>query len=129
MKKCKRILIFMMSFILLLGAAIPVSATELAGDDMQDLGDAAESEEDTEDEEEFTGDEEELPEDYDMLESEEYDEDEELIAYINEAKEELKKVTGQEIIMALVYLCDSYSVKKTPGENGELCVQIPTGTT
>ncbi len=129
MKKCKRILIFMMSFILLLGAAMPVSATELAEDDVQDSVDSAESEEDTEDEEEFTGDEEELPEDFDVQDSEEYDEDEELIAYINEAKEELKKVTNQEIIMALVYLCDSYSVKNTPGENGELCVQVPTGTT
>ena len=129
MKKCKRILIFLMSFILLLGTAMPVSATEPAAEDVQDLGDAAGSEEDTEEEEEVTGDEEELPEGFDMQDLEEYGEDEELIAYINEAKEELKKVTNQEIIMALVYLCDSYPVKKTPGENGEFCVRVPTGTT
>ena len=31
--------------------------------------------------------------------------------------------------MALVYLCDSYQVRKTADAEGEVCVSIPTGTT
>lgn len=121
MKKHKRILTLMMSFILIFGAVLPVSATEPAEEEMQESEDTARPEEDVEDEED-------LAEDFDDVQDE-YDEDEELTAYINEAKEELNGITDQEIVMALIYLCDSYSVRSAPGESEEICVKVPTGTT
>lgn len=122
MKKYKCILILMMSFVLILGTVLPVSATELP-EEMQETGETAEPEEDMEDEEETAKDFD------DVQEPDEYEEDEELTAFINEAKAELKAITDQEVVMALVYLCDSYSVRSAPGENEEICVKVPTGTT
>ena len=98
MKKYKRILFLMMSFILLMGTVLPVSATELSEENVQETedADAIPSEEDTEDEDEPADDFD------DVQEQEEYDEDEELTAFINEAKEELKAFTYKEIVMEMV---------------------------
>ena len=56
-------------------------------------------------------------------------EDLELEEYLEMAKTELKEITAQDVVMALVYLCDSYQVRKTADAEGEVCVSIPTGTT
>lgn len=60
---------------------------------------------------------------------EEYDEEAELEAFLSEAREALEEITDQNVIMALVYLCDTYKVRTAPGKTGEVCVQVPTGTT
>ena len=56
-------------------------------------------------------------------------EDLELEEYLEMARTELKEITAQDVVMALVYLCDSYQVRKTADAEGEVCVSIPTGTT
>lgn len=56
-------------------------------------------------------------------------EDLELEEYLEMARTELKEITDQDVVMALVYLCDSYQVRKTADAEGEVCVSIPTGTT
>ena len=40
----------------------------------------------------------------------------------------LKNVMDETELWALLYLTDSYKVRTTPGENGESCVTIPSGT-
>ena len=61
---------------------------------------------------------------------EEADQEElELEEYLEMARTELKEIADQDVIMALVYLCDSYQVRKTADAEGEVCVSIPTGTT
>ena len=74
MKKYKRILFLMMSFILLMGTVLPVSASELSEENVQDAEDTALLGEDIEDEDEPADDFD------DIQEQEEYDEDEELTA-------------------------------------------------
>ena len=56
-------------------------------------------------------------------------EDLEFEEYLEMARTELKEITDQDVVMALVYLCDSYQVRKTADAEGEVCVSIPTGTT
>ena len=56
-------------------------------------------------------------------------EDLEFEEYLEMARTELKEITAQDVVMALVYLCDSYQVRKTADAEGEVCVSIPTGTT
>ena len=84
---------------------------------------AAEPEEEQEPSEETTGEEgQDAGEDADL-------EDLELEEYLEMARTELKEITAQDVVMALVYLCDSYQVRKTADAEGEVCVSIPTGTT
>ena len=84
---------------------------------------AGESEEEQEPSEETTGEEgQDAGEDADL-------EDLELEEYLEMARTELKEITAQDVVMALVYLCDSYQVRKTADAEGEVCVSIPTGTT
>ena len=129
MKKYNRIWMIIMSMLLLFCQPLTVSATEPS----------AEQESETEEDEGDLQDEEESgsPE-ADGQEGEDADEDEveedpeeyaELEAVINEAKESLKAVTSQETVMALVFLCDTYGVRETPGEDGKVSVRVPTGTT
>lgn len=116
MKKCKRVLMLMMCFILLFQPVLPVSATESAAESEDEEGENGEDheagEQDTDGEDTSAGQEE---------WEDDFGEDEELAAFINEAKEELKKVTDQEVVMALVYLCDTYKVRETPGESESYC--------
>ena len=84
---------------------------------------AGEPEEEQELSEEITGEEgQDAGEDADQ-------EDLELEEYLEMARTELKEITAQDVVMALVYLCDSYQVRKTADAEGEVCVSIPTGTT
>ena len=84
---------------------------------------AGEPEEEQELSEEITGEEgQDAGEDADQ-------EDLELEEYLEMARTELKEITAQDVVMALVYLCDSYQVRKTTDAEGEVCVSIPTGTT
>ncbi len=62
-------------------------------------------------------------------EEEEPEIDEELLAYIKEAQSEFLAIAGQENLMALVYLCDSYQVKGQPDASAETIVSVPSGTT
>jgi len=103
-----------MSFLLFLQQGLNVSATEA------DTKVEAEEQAEGETTEEATKQDEEDSEETD-------EEDAELEAFLDEAEKALKEITDQDVIMALVYLCDTYKVRKTPG--GEVCVQIPTGTT
>lgn len=57
------------------------------------------------------------------------EEDLEMQAYINEAKQALAEIAGKETLMAIVYLCDSYGVKSSPDANGESVVNAVSGTT
>ena len=57
------------------------------------------------------------------------DEDAELREYLREAQEGLQEIADPNVIMALVYLCDTYPVRKTSGDDGEVCVDVPSGTT
>ncbi len=82
-----------------------------------------EPEEEQEPSEETTGEEgQDAGEDADL-------EDLEFEEYLEMARTELKEITAQDVVMALVYLCDSYQVRKTADAEGEVCVSIPTGTT
>ena len=84
---------------------------------------AGEPEEEQELSEEITGEEgQDAGEDADQ-------EDLEFEEYLEMARTELKEITAQDVVMALVYLCDSYQVRKTADAEGEVCVSIPTGTT
>ncbi len=84
---------------------------------------AGEPEEEQEPSEETTGEEgQDAGEDADL-------EDLEFEEYLEMARTELKEITAQDVVMALVYLCDSYQVRKTADAEGEVCVSIPTGTT
>ena len=84
---------------------------------------AGEPEEEQELSEEITGEEgQDAGEDADQ-------EDLELEEYLEMARTELKEITAQDVVMALVYLCDSYQVRETADAEGEVCVSIPTGTT
>ena len=56
-----------------------------------------------------------------------YEEDEELLSYIRQAQEALENLAGEEILMALVYLCDSYDVKAAADFDGETVASIPSG--
>ena len=128
MKKYKRIWILIMSIILLFCQPISVLASEPSVEQENEPG---EDGNDTQTEDESDGEEE--PADTETSDETEDDEDmeadAELEAFISEAKESLKAITDQETVMALVYLCDTYGVRETPGEDGKVCVQAPTGTT
>ena len=50
-------------------------------------------------------------------------------AYIREAKEALLSVLEEESVQALVYLCESYELKKEADASGESVCQVATGTT
>ncbi len=127
MKKFKRVFLLVMCMTLLFQPALCVSATELSTKQEDGEGESGEEyvEEDQDTEGEDIPDE---PEEEDW-QNEDGDEDGELTAFIREAKEELRKMTDQEVVMALVYLCDTYQVREMPGEKESVTVQVPTGTT
>ncbi len=143
MKTRKRIFMMIMSSLLFLHPVLGVSAAEadIKPEAEQEEGEAPEEEpgENKEDEnseekpeeneEDENSEEEEESGKNEEGTEEESDEDAELEAFLNEAEEALKKITDQDVIMALVYLCDTYKVRETPGGEGEVCVQVPTGTT
>ena len=60
---------------------------------------------------------------------EEPDEDLEMQEYLEEAQEALAQITGQEYVMALVYLSDTYPVRKEPDHNGETVITVESGIT
>ena len=62
-------------------------------------------------------------------ETDEDDYEKELQEYIKTAQSALKEITDQNVVMALVYLCDSYEIKETPGSEMNTVVKAPTGTT
>ncbi len=104
----KRLLLIMISVMLILQPGLSAFATEsdgLGGDDRQIEEDQSETEENQE------------------------DEDAELREYLREAQEGLQEIADPNVIMALVYLCDTYPVRKTSGDDGEVCVDVPSGTT
>ena len=121
----KRLLLIMISVMLILQPGLSAFATEsdgLGGDDRQ----IEENQPETEEEQE----EEESPETEPLEESDESeDEDAELREYLREAQEGLQEIADPNVIMALVYLCDTYPVRKTSGDDGEVCVDVPSGTT
>ena len=49
------------------------------------------------------------------------------MSYIRQAQEALENLAGEEILMALVYLCDSYDVKAAADFDGETVASIPSG--
>ena len=55
--------------------------------------------------------------------------DSEFKEYIKEAQDALSEIAGQDPLMALIYLCDYYGLKKDPDINSEDLVWIPSGTT
>ena len=101
MRKFKKILIFIMGISLILQTNLSAFAMELP---------------------------EENPEITEEVQAES-EEDLELKAYIEEAATAQKEVVEQDVVMALVYLCDLYDVKAAPGIEAETCIQVPTGTT
>ena len=62
-------------------------------------------------------------------EGEEPSEDDESREYIKEAQKALDGIAAQEPIMALVYLCESYSLKAASGSESGNIVKIPSGST
>ena len=75
------------------------------------------------------GDDRQIEEDQSETEENQEDEDAELREYLREAQEGLQEIADPNVIMALVYLCDTYPVRKTSGDDGEVCVDVPSGTT
>ena len=61
--------------------------------------------------------------------SEEESEDEESREYIKEAQKALDGIAAQEPLMALVYLCESYSLKESSDPQSGNIAKIPSGTT
>ena len=88
MKKNRRILAFILSMVLLLQSNLGVWASEVP----EESPDAAGESQEADDEET----------------------DQELLEYIKAAQEELNALASKENLMALVYLCNTYQVKKTP---------------
>lgn len=111
MKTHKRFLLLLLCAILVFQPCFAVFATESG-----DVGKAGQQAEEEQIETEEAEDETE-------------DEDAELKAYIREAQEELQEITDQNIIMALVYLCDTYKVRETPSDDSGVSVSVPSGTT
>lgn len=62
-------------------------------------------------------------------ETDEYEEDLEFEEYIKEAQDALSEIASQDPLMALIYLCDYYGLKKEADINSEDLVWIPSGTT
>lgn len=60
---------------------------------------------------------------------EEYGEDLEFEEYIKEAQNALSKIAEQDPLMALIYLCDYYGLKREPDIGSEDLVWLPSGTT
>ena len=54
---------------------------------------------------------------------------EEELAYIEEAKEELKELLEEETVLALVYLCDKYGLKEEADGDSDTLIELTTGTT
>ena len=149
MKAHKRILLLLMSAMLVFQPGLKVLATEAdKTQESEKLTEKEQSKEEENDESETSGEDEESTEDEKAIEekeseedeeqaesdesqedSETSEEDEELKAYVKEAQESLKEITDQNIVMALVYLCDTYKVKDAPGVDASTCVKVPTGTT
>ena len=135
-RRLKSILAFLLCMVIFLQSGFGAWASET---------DDAVSAEGTEDEEAGQGDdqtgqwnvdienEEESEEDEGQKDGEEsesdtdFEEDEELLSYIRQAQEALENLAGEEILMALVYLCDSYDVKAAADFDGETVASIPSG--
>ena len=123
-KRCFTLVISLFLAAALLLQGLPSLAAELSEQTPVGTEEVQEEpEEEQEPSEETTGEEgQDAGEDADL-------EDLEFEEYLEMARTELKEITAQDVVMALVYLCDSYQVRKTADAEGEVCVSIPTGTT
>ena len=123
-KRCFTLVISLFLAAALLLQGLPSLAAELSEQTPVETEEVQEElEEEQEPSEETTGEEgQDAGEDADL-------EDLEFEEYLEMARTELKEITAQDVVMALVYLCDSYQVRKTADAEGEVCVSIPTGTT
>ena len=123
-KRCFTLVISLFLAAALLLQGLPSLAAELSEQTPVETEEVQEEpEEEQEPSEETTGEEgQDAEEDADL-------EDLEFEEYLEMARTELKEITAQDVVMALVYLCDSYQVRKTADAEGEVCVSIPTGTT
>ena len=123
-KRCFTLVISLFLAAALLIQGLPSLAAELSEQTPVETEEVQEEpEEEQEPSEETTGEEgQDAGEDADL-------EDLEFEEYLEMARTELKEITAQDVVMALVYLCDSYQVRKTADAEGEVCVSIPTGTT
>ena len=122
-KRCFTLVISLFLAAALLIQGQPSLAAELSEQTPVETEEVQEEPEEEEPSEETTGEEgQDAEEDADL-------EDLEFEEYLEMARTELKEITDQDVVMALVYLCDSYQVRKTADAEGEVCVSIPTGTT
>lgn len=123
-KRCFTLVISLFLAAALLLQGLPSLAAELSEQTPVETEEVQEEpEEEQEPSEETTGEEgQDAGEEADL-------EDLEFEEYLEMARTELKEITAQDVVMALVYLCDSYQVRKTADAEGEVCVSIPTGTT
>lgn len=95
-----------------LGEEEPTEEEEMTGEEVPDTGETSGGEENQDPEEDDTS-----------------GIDPEMQEYIKEAQDALREIAGQESVMALIYLCDDYGVKKTPGMDSEEVVRVPSGAT
>ena len=126
MKKLKHITAFILCLLLFLQTGSDAWAAET---DMMNETDEMENESAIEEETDGADkeDDEAVYEETDSETSKEIDE--ELQEYLRAAADELHTLAGGENLMALVYLCDTYTLRKTPDLSGEAVVQVPSGTT
>ncbi len=131
-RKLKSILPFLLCMVIFLQSGFGAWASEtedtVSIDETEDeetgQGDDQTGQEEYTDTEDEDGD----PKDGEESEpDEDSEEDEELWAYIRQAQEDLENLAGEENLMALVYLCDSYDVKAAADFDGETVASIPSG--
>ncbi len=126
MKKSKTVIAFVLSVAVLFQPFIGVQASE-KGVEPSGLGEEVlESETEQED---GTQEEKDVENHNTDDDSGGYEEDLEIEAYLKEAKEALRSITSKETVMALVYLCDAYKVRREPDLNSEAVVSAASGAT
>ena len=129
-RKLKSILPFLLCMVIFLQSGFGAWASEtedtVSIDETEDEDTGQGDDQTGQDEDTDTEDEDGDPKDGEESEpDEDSEEDEELWAYIRQAQEDLENLAGEENLMALVYLCDSYDVKATADFDG--VSQYPLG--
>ena len=138
MKNWKKIVTFMLSLVLLFETSMSIQASQTGVDENyaeeslteEEQGEGDNEEEQSEDEADTSDDEQvSVPEDGEDDSSEENEEDVELLEYIKAAQDALNVVAGEETLMAIVYLCENYSLKESPGLESGSVAKLPSGAT
>ena len=138
MKNWKKIVTFMLSLVLLFETSMSIQASQTGVDENyaeeslteEEQGEGDNEEEQLEDEADTSDDEQvSVSEDGEEDSSEENEEDAELLEYIKAAQDALNVVAGEETLMAIVYLCENYSLKESPGLESGSVAKLPSGAT